>query len=64
MTIGGLASKGLATIPQRLALEQSVLQTEDSRLDLKLSLLKAQQELSRAVRNMTDLRRQARIQRW
>jgi hypothetical protein len=58
--LDGLASKGLATIPQRLALEQNLLLTADNRLDLKLSLLKAQQDLSRVVRNMADLRRQAR----
>jgi chromosome segregation ATPase len=58
--LDGLASKGLATIPQRLALDQNLLLTEDNRLDLKLSLLKAQQDLSKVVRSMADLHRQAR----
>lgn len=58
--IDSLASKGLATSSQRVALEQSLLQTEYSRLDLDLLLLKAQQDLTKVERSITDLRRQAR----
>lgn len=58
--VNGLMDKGLAVASQKLALEQSVLQSEANRLDLKLLILKAQQEVSKSERNITDLRSQWR----
>jgi exopolysaccharide production protein ExoF len=58
--INGLMNKGFATTSQKIGLEQSVLQTETNRLDLKLLILKAQQELSKIERNIADLRNQWR----
>jgi len=56
--INGLMSRGLAVSSQKLTLEQSVLQSETNRLDLKLSILKAQQEVRKIEHNLTDLRTQ------
>ena len=54
--INGLMSKGFATSPQKIALEQSVLQTDTNRLDLKLLILRVQQEVSKIDQNITGLR--------
>jgi hypothetical protein len=58
--INGLMSKGFATNSQKMGLEQNVMQTETNRLDLKLLILKAQQEVSKIERNITDLHNQWR----
>jgi hypothetical protein len=58
--INGLMSKGLAVSSQKLNLEQSVLQIETNRLDLKLLTLKGQQELRKIERSIADLRNQWR----
>jgi len=54
-TVNALMTKGLAVTSQRLALEQGVLQSETNRLDLKLLTLKAQQEVGKIERSITDL---------
>ena len=54
-TVNTLMTKGLAVTSQRLALEQGVLQSETNRLDLKLLMLKAQQEVGKIERSITDL---------
>ena len=53
--INALMNKGLAVTSQKLALEQGVLQSETNRLDLKLSTLKAQQEVGKIERGIMDL---------
>jgi hypothetical protein len=58
--VNGLFSKGLAVSGQKLNLEQSVLQSETNRLDVKLLILKAQQEVSKLDRAIVDLRNQWR----
>ncbi len=58
--IGGLLSEGLVSGPQKLALEQNILQAEASRLDVKLATLRAQQEISKIDRNIVDIRNQWR----
>jgi hypothetical protein len=58
--INALMNKGLAVTSQRLALEQSVLQSETNRLDLKLMTLKAQQEVGKIERSIMDLLNQWR----
>jgi hypothetical protein len=54
-TVNALMTKGLAVTSQKLALEQGVLQSETNRLDLKLLTLKAQQEVGKIERSITDL---------
>ena len=54
-TVNTLMTKGLAVTSQRLGLEQGVLQSETNRLDLKLLTLKAQQEVGKIERSVTDL---------
>jgi hypothetical protein len=58
--INGLMNKGLAVSGQKLTLEQEVMQTETNSLDIKLLILKAQQEVSKIERSITDLRNQWR----
>ena len=58
--IGGLLSEGLVSGPQKLALEQNILQAEANGLDVKLATLRAQQEISKIDRNIVDLRNQWR----
>jgi len=58
--IGGLLSEGLVAGPQKLALEQNILQAEANRLDVKLATLRAQEEISKIDRNIADLRNQWR----
>jgi hypothetical protein len=58
--INDLINKGLAVSSQKLALEQDVMQSETNRLDIKLLMLKAQQEESKIERSITDLRNQWR----
>jgi hypothetical protein len=58
--IGGLLSEGLVSGPQKLALEQNILQAEANRLDVKLATLRAQQDISKIDRNIADLRNQWR----
>jgi len=58
--ISGLVNRGMAVNSQKLGLEQSLLQSEGNLLDIKLLVLKAQQEVSRIDRNMADLRSQWR----
>lgn len=58
--INRLISNGNATSPQKINLEQSVLQTGTNRLDVKLLILKGKQEVSRTERNIADLHNQWR----
>jgi polysaccharide biosynthesis/export protein ExoF len=58
--INRLISNGNATSPQKINIEQSVLQTETNRLDVKLVILKGQQEVSRIERSIADLHNQWR----
>ncbi len=58
--INGLMSKGLAVSSQKLTLEQSVMQAETNRLDLKLLMLKGQQEVKKIERGIMDLLNQWR----
>ena len=59
-TVNGLMSKGLTVNPQKLMLEESLVQNESNTLDLKLLVLKAQQEVSKADLGITELRNQWR----
>ena len=56
----GLIAKGLAVSSRQLAASQNVTQLETSKLDVELAILKAQQELSKADRDILDLRNQRR----
>lgn len=52
--VATLMSKGLTTAPRKLALEQNAAQFESSRLELELSVVRAQQAISKADRDETE----------
>jgi len=52
--VATLMSKGLTTAPRKLALEQNAAQFESSRLELQLSVVRAQQAISKADRDETE----------
>ncbi|MGU3420858.1 polysaccharide biosynthesis/export family protein [Methylobacterium sp. D54C] len=54
--INDLVSKGLTIAPRKLAAEQSQASFESSRLDVQVAMLRAQQSLTRAERDMIDLK--------
>jgi exopolysaccharide production protein ExoF len=58
--IGGLLNEGLVANQQKLTLQQNILLAEASRLDAKLAILRAQQEVSKIDRAISDLRNQWR----
>jgi hypothetical protein len=47
--ISPLVSRGTVAVPQRLALEQNVMQLETAQLDIEMAILKARQEEERSV---------------
>jgi hypothetical protein len=56
--ISPLVSRGTVAVPQRLALEQNVMQLETAQLDVELAILKARQEEDTFKRAIADLQRQ------
>ena len=53
--IAGLVTQGIAVVPRQLAIEQVVGQFESDRLDAVTARLRAQQDLSKAGRDILDL---------
>ncbi|MCW6509039.1 polysaccharide biosynthesis/export family protein [Lichenifustis flavocetrariae] len=53
--ISGLVSQGLAVLPRKLAIEENTAQYESSRLDVQLATLRAQQDISKAIRDKSEL---------
>jgi polysaccharide biosynthesis/export protein ExoF len=58
--ISGLVSQGLAVLPRKLAIEENAAQYESSRLDVQLATLHAQQDISKASRDIAELRAKER----
>jgi exopolysaccharide production protein ExoF len=58
--VGSLMSKGLTVSTRGLALEQMVAQIESSRLDISLAVVRAEQDMSRADRDILALRNKMR----
>ena len=58
--VSDLVAKGMAVVPRQLAAEQSAAAFESSRLDVQLATLRAQQDLSKADRDMLDLKAKRR----
>ncbi len=54
--VTALVSKGLTVLPRQLEMEQSSAQFEGNRLDVAVATLKAQQDLSRADRDILELK--------
>jgi polysaccharide biosynthesis/export protein ExoF len=54
--INDLVSKGLTVAPRKLAAQQSQASFESSRLDVQVAMLRAQQSLTRAERDIIDLK--------
>lgn len=59
--VNDLVSKGLTITPRKLAAEQNRASYESNRLDVQVAMLRAQQSLSRADRDVIDL--QARFRK-
>ena len=53
--ITGLVSKGLTVLPRQLEMEQSEAQYQSNRLDIQLATLRAQQDISKADRDILEL---------
>lgn len=60
--INGLVAKGLAAVPRQLQTEQNASQFESSLLDIQLSSLRAQQDIARIDRDLSDFRDKQRSQ--
>lgn len=58
--VNGLVSRGLAPAPRQFAVEQSVAAFESNRVDVQVARLRALQDLSRADREIIDLRARRR----
>ena len=58
--ISGLVSNGLAVLPRKLAIEENAAQYESNRLDVQLATLRAQQDISKALRDAADVRAKTR----
>jgi len=54
--VNDLVAKGLTITPRKLAAEQSQASFESNRLDVQVAMLRAQQSLTRAERDIIDLR--------
>ncbi|MDP4004399.1 polysaccharide biosynthesis/export family protein [Methylobacterium sp. NEAU K] len=54
--VNDLVAKGLTITPRKLAAEQSQASFESSRLDVQVAMLRAQQSLTRAERDIIELR--------
>jgi polysaccharide export outer membrane protein/exopolysaccharide production protein ExoF len=59
-TVGSLVSKGLTTGSRQLSLESAEAEVETNKLELDTALLRARQEMSKADRDMIDLRSKRR----
>lgn len=55
-SVYSLVSRGLAVTPRQFALEQTTSQLEGSRLDLGSTMLRARQDISKAERDLLELR--------
>lgn len=58
--ISGLVSSGLAVLPRKLAIEENAAQYESNRLDVQLATLRAQQDLAKATRDISDIKAKER----
>jgi exopolysaccharide production protein ExoF len=55
-SVNALIAKGLSVTARQLPLQQTLLQLQAGSLDLNLSIVRAQQDLAKADRDMLDLR--------
>ncbi|BCP52430.1 sugar ABC transporter substrate-binding protein [Kaistia sp. 32K] len=60
--VNGLVAKGLAVMPRQLQTEQNTSQFESNLLDIQLSSLRAQQDIARIDRDLSDFRDKQRSQ--
>ncbi len=60
--VDGLLKRGVATVNQKLSIEQSLAQFESSDLDLKLAGLKSRQEWLKAQQSVIEIANQLRAQ--
>ena len=60
--INGLVAKGLAAVPRQLQTEQNASQFQSNLLDIQLSSLRAQQDIARIDRDLSDFRDKQRSQ--
>ncbi|WP_187276036.1 polysaccharide biosynthesis/export family protein [Methylobacterium sp. WL116] len=58
--ISGLVSKGLSAMPRQIETSQTLATLESSRLDVQIAVIRARQDISRADRDILDLKDQRR----
>ncbi|TXM99295.1 sugar transporter [Methylobacterium sp. WL64] len=58
--ISGLVSKGLSAMPRQIETSQTIATLEANRLDVQIAVIRARQDISRADRDILDLKDQRR----
>lgn len=58
--ITGLVSKGLSAMPRQLEASQTIATLESNRLDIQIAVIRAKQDISKADRELFDLKDQRR----
>ncbi len=54
--VSGLVSKGLTAVPRQLELKQNIAQIESNQLDVQLAVVRANEDISKADRDIIDLK--------
>lgn len=58
--IAGLVAKGLSAMPRQIEASQTIATLESNRLDIQIAVIRARQDISKADRDILDLRDQRR----
>ncbi|WP_342165838.1 polysaccharide biosynthesis/export family protein [Methylobacterium sp. SD21] len=58
--ISGLVSKGLSAMPRQIETSQTIATLESNRLDVQIAVIRARQDISKADRDILDLKDQRR----
>jgi protein involved in polysaccharide export with SLBB domain len=58
--VTGLVHKGLASVPRQLELEQNLAQIENNRLDAQVAIIRANEDIAKAERDILDLKTTSR----
>lgn len=58
--IAGLVAKGLSALPRQIEASQTIATLESSRLDVQIAVIRARQDISKADRDILDLKDQRR----
>lgn len=58
--VSGLVSKGLSAMPRQIETSQTIATLESTRLDVQIAVIRARQDISKADRDILDVRDQRR----